>query len=60
MVRTGVESFHAMPTETVRAVEPIQLNFVGSKFACGIFSMGASKKPRVIKPHTVPSCGAME
>ena len=58
MVRTFVCAFHTRPIDTVRAGLPIQLNFAGSKSACGSLSSGASMKPRVMKPQAVPSCGA--
>ena len=59
IVRTSVEAFQMSPMETVRLGLPIQLNRVGSNCACGIFRSGASRKPRVMKPQAVPSCGAM-
>jgi len=59
MLRTSVDVFQTSPMETVRLGLPIQLNLVGSNCACGILSSGASRKPRVMKPQTVPSCGAM-
>ncbi len=59
MVRTAVDAFQTMPMDTVRVGLPIQLNRVGSNWACGIFRSGASRKPRVMKPQAVPSCGAM-
>ena len=49
-----------MPIDTVRVGLPIQLNCAGWKFACGSLSSGASMKPRVMKPHAVPSCGAID
>jgi ABC-type Mn2+/Zn2+ transport system permease subunit len=59
MVRTLVVAFHASPMETVRVGLPIQLNLVGSNCACGTLSSGAKRKPRLMKPQTVPSCGPM-
>ena len=50
-LRTGVEAFHTAPTETSRAVEPTQLNFGGSNFACAMPSSGPIMKPRVMKPQ---------